>query len=186
MNSELAFTVKYDGVASELKTHCGICEAFDPDITSEPPKLTKIIGLWDTGASCSAISQRAVTALNLKSTGAAVINHANGVSTVPTYLLNVMLPNEVGIPFVRVTEAQLNGDFDILIGMDLISKGDFSICNKEGKTTFSFQIPSTHNLDFVQEFNDKHHKPIIKDKLPGRNDPCHCGSGAKYKNCHGK
>jgi hypothetical protein len=21
-------------------------------------------------------------------------------------------------------------------------------------------------------------------KLPGRNDPCHCGSGKKYKNCH--
>jgi len=24
-----------------------------------------------------------------------------------------------------------------------------------------------------------------KEKL-GRNDPCHCGSGKKYKNCHGK
>jgi len=21
-------------------------------------------------------------------------------------------------------------------------------------------------------------------QLPGRNDPCHCGSGKKYKNCH--
>ena len=28
--------------------------------------------------------------------------------------------------------------------------------------------------------------PIIKDKLPGRNDPCPCGSGKKFKNCHGK
>ncbi len=27
--------------------------------------------------------------------------------------------------------------------------------------------------------------PIIKDKLPGRNDPCPCGSGKKFKNCHG-
>ncbi len=30
------------------------------------------------------------------------------------------------------------------------------------------------------------HSPIIKDKLPGRNDPCPCGSGKKFKNCHGK
>lgn len=28
--------------------------------------------------------------------------------------------------------------------------------------------------------------PIHKDKLPGRNDPCPCGSGKKFKNCHGK
>ena len=28
--------------------------------------------------------------------------------------------------------------------------------------------------------------PIIKDKMPGRNDPCPCGSGKKFKQCHGK
>ena len=28
--------------------------------------------------------------------------------------------------------------------------------------------------------------PIIKDKLPGRNDPCPCVSGKKFKNCHGR
>ncbi len=29
-------------------------------------------------------------------------------------------------------------------------------------------------------------QPIVKDKLPGRNDPCPCGSGKKFKNCHGR
>ena len=28
--------------------------------------------------------------------------------------------------------------------------------------------------------------PIIKDKMPGRNDPCPCGSGKKFKSCHGR
>ncbi len=28
--------------------------------------------------------------------------------------------------------------------------------------------------------------PIVKEKLPGRNDPCPCGSGKKFKHCHGK
>ena len=28
--------------------------------------------------------------------------------------------------------------------------------------------------------------PIIKDKMPGRNDPCPCGSGKKFKACHGR
>ena len=29
-------------------------------------------------------------------------------------------------------------------------------------------------------------QPIVKDKLPGRNEPCPCGSGKKFKNCHGR
>ncbi|QTN10411.1 preprotein translocase subunit SecA [Mammaliicoccus vitulinus] len=29
-------------------------------------------------------------------------------------------------------------------------------------------------------------KPIVKDEQIGRNDPCPCGSGKKYKNCHGQ
>ena len=28
--------------------------------------------------------------------------------------------------------------------------------------------------------------PIVKDKMPGRNDPCPCGSGKKFKQCHGR
>ena len=27
-------------------------------------------------------------------------------------------------------------------------------------------------------------QPVRKDYIPGRNDPCWCGSGKKYKNCH--
>ena len=29
-------------------------------------------------------------------------------------------------------------------------------------------------------------QPIHAEKLPGRNDPCPCGSGKKFKNCHGR
>jgi preprotein translocase subunit SecA len=29
-------------------------------------------------------------------------------------------------------------------------------------------------------------QPIVKEKKVGRNDPCPCGSGMKYKQCHGK
>ena len=30
------------------------------------------------------------------------------------------------------------------------------------------------------------HQPIIRDKMPRPNDPCPCGSGKKFKNCHGQ
>ena len=33
---------------------------------------------------------------------------------------------------------------------------------------------------------EQRRQPIVKDKMPGRNDPCPCGSGKKFKNCHGR
>ena len=38
----------------------------------------------------------------------------------------------------------------------------------------------------TRENLEANHTPLVKDKLPGRNDPCPCGSGKKFKNCHGK
>jgi hypothetical protein len=28
--------------------------------------------------------------------------------------------------------------------------------------------------------------PVTVEKVPGRNEPCFCGSGKKYKLCHGR
>ncbi len=36
------------------------------------------------------------------------------------------------------------------------------------------------------EGEESQQQPIIADKRPGRNDLCPCGSGKKYKNCHGQ
>ena len=50
------------------------------------------------------------------------------------------------------------------------------------------QIPKqkTVNLQNLKT-NDATAKGVAQaDKKPGRNDPCPCGSGKKYKNCHGK
>ena len=29
-------------------------------------------------------------------------------------------------------------------------------------------------------------QPVRVEKTPGRNEPCFCGSGKKYKLCHGR
>jgi preprotein translocase subunit SecA len=31
-----------------------------------------------------------------------------------------------------------------------------------------------------------HREPIVREKMPRPNDPCPCGSGKKFKNCHGR
>ena len=81
------------------------------------------------------------------------INHANGQSIVNIHHVSLTLPNKTLFPFVRVIETNLSG-FDLLIGMDIITKGDFSISNMNGKTTFSFRIPSYKEIDFEAENND--------------------------------
>jgi plasmid stability protein len=39
-------------------------------------------------------------------------------------------------------------------------------------------------LDDDEEYEDDYDEPVIAEPKPGRNDPCWCGSGKKYKKCH--
>lgn len=41
-------------------------------------------------------------------------------------------------------------------------------------------------VPLVKFLPDLSNQPVIADKKPGRNDPCLCGSGKKYKKCCGK
>ena len=38
----------------------------------------------------------------------------------------------------------------------------------------------------AQDTREQRREPVRVDKMPGRNDPCPCGSGKKFKNCHGR
>jgi len=40
--------------------------------------------------------------------------------------------------------------------------------------------------DYIDPSEPVKHEPIRVEKTPGRNEPCPCGSGKKYKHCHGK
>ena len=38
-------------------------------------------------------------------------------------------------------------DYDVLLGMDIITQTDFLITNKDGKTTFQFRTPSEGGVE---------------------------------------
>lgn len=40
--------------------------------------------------------------------------------------------------------------------------------------------------DTREGYNEVNHTPYVADKMPRPNDPCPCGSGKKFKNCHGR
>jgi len=182
-NQSKSFTLQAEGILRDLKTECGVCEAFDPLSGEKHPNIETFIGLWDTGATGSVISENVVKKLGLTPISKAKVFHADGTSIVNVYAINLFLPNQVAFKFIKVTEGKLQG-FDLLIGMDIITTGDFSISNTDNKTTFSFRVPSVKRTDFVEEA--KPHTIVNTTKKIGRNEPCPCGSGKKYKHCHGK
>lgn len=183
VNNIKAFSVSHEGVARMIKSECAVSIAYDPNLDKgEHPPVAKYLALWDTGATGSVITKKVIEELKLEPTGITKAFHAQGDGIVNTYLVNILLPNSVGFISLAVTEGVLN-EMDVLIGMDIISSGDFAITNFEGNTTFTFQVPSTKKIDFVKDVNDKLHTPLVKPRILGRNDPCYCGSKKKYKNC---
>lgn len=47
--------------------------------------------------------------------------------------------------------------------MDVITKGDFAISNYDGKTVFTFRIPSIAVTDYIQELSDAVNKEVNKN-----------------------
>lgn len=167
-----------------LSTPVLIYPPFDPKTTKLFPPSKEYSAIWDTGATGCVISKKVVNDLNLKPIGATKIQTAERTTLSNVYLINLWLPNKVGISFTRVTEGSFGDDADVLIGMDIISSGDLAITNKNRKTTFTFRTPSIETIDFVQSKESaKQIKPLPAVR---RNAPCPCGSGKKYKYCHGK
>lgn len=156
MSEYRAFTLKSQGLLNRLPTDALILSKTRDTTKDYTPKMWSAI--WDTGATKSCITQKIVDDLSLIPVGRTSIKTANGETIVNTYFVDIGLPNGVMVPNVLVSCADLGKDIDILIGMDIISLGDFSITNFNRKTIFSFRIPSVTNTDFVEDYNKEHEK----------------------------
>lgn len=141
----------------------------------------------DTGATNSVITKSIAQKLELVPISVANVRGVHGIQEVNVYFATITLNNKNISVSTFVTECEeLSEDSSVgmLIGMNIITKGDFAVTNYQGNTTMSFRVPSLQKIDFVTGM--KTGQPIIKDKVPGKNDPCNCGSGKKYKHCCGK
>lgn len=183
-----SFTVKCKGIARVLLTPIIVSSTFKNN-----KKQTQINAIWDTGATSSVISPKMVKECGLIPIGKDKVHTAGGIVTQNVYLINIGLPNGILIESVRVTEAQEIAGADALVGMDIISLGDFAISNFNGETSFTFRIPSNKVFDFVKESNNqklnecraelKKSERLLKQH---GNEKCGCGSEKKYRYCCGK
>lgn len=143
-----AFTCTGEGILNRLCTDVYVFSKYNTQI---PSKSIKWKAVWDTGATGTCISQNVVNQLNLIPIGKTTSSTAGGIVECNTYCVDIILPNGVTANDFVVQEVKLT-DCDLLIGMDIIRHGDFSISNHNGKTKFSFRIPSIAHIDYVQEY----------------------------------
>ncbi|MBR6250133.1 MAG: SEC-C domain-containing protein [Bacteroidales bacterium] len=170
----------YIGTANCIKTEVHITNAFTN-------RTIDTLGIWDTGATNSVITKSVAQSLGLIAVSKANVRGVHGTREVNVYYVNITLNNKDISINTQVTECdELSGDKSVgmLIGMNIITMGDFAITNYQGKTTMSFRVPSMQRIDFVAGMQSG--QTIVKDRIPNRNDSCPCGSGKKYKNCCGK
>lgn len=132
-----------------------VSEAFDPKTRGTEPERQKeqYRAIWDTGATNTCITRRVAEQLGLEPTGKARVSGVHGVKEVPKYLINLYLPNNVNFAGISATEAEIGNNIDVLIGMDVISHGDLAISNFNGRTIFSFRVPSVDEIDFKIEID---------------------------------
>lgn len=64
-----------------------------------------------------------------------------------TYYVDLMVPGEMTFKTLEVTEGELE-DVDVLIGMDVISQGDFCISNGNNETVVAFRSPAGEPIKF--------------------------------------
>jgi hypothetical protein len=80
----------------------------------------------------------------LRRIGPILLQGIDGVEKSQAYEINLSLPSKITIHELTVVSKN-PGDmvwWDVIIGMDVISQGDFSVMNRNGKTEWSFSVPA--------------------------------------------
>jgi hypothetical protein len=151
-----SLTKEHDSIVLAVYTSASVSI---PPVISETREMSEVLPtrnvktLWDTGATHIAISDRLATEMQLPLEDFARVSTASGILRVPVYLIQLGLPNHFVFEELEAVEFAYSDedDCDLIIGMDVMTQGDLSITNFEGKTVFSFRIPSLHRIDFEAE-----------------------------------
>lgn len=107
-------------------------------------------GLIDTGSADSGITETVVNKLKITPINDKEYHTANGKIVAPRYNVNLTLQNSVSFTNVIAGLFDDNGDgFDFLIGMDIISQGNFAVTNYNGTMRISFEYPAHGTIDFT-------------------------------------
>lgn len=141
------YKVNFHGDSLEyvLKTNVHIRNAFDLK------RVVQCQAIWDTGAVYSAITAQCAKELGLTPLETVKAVSASGQFDARLYLIRIEIEG-LGLSIVaEALECELlheAKEVGLLIGMNVISKGDLMISNLDGRTSLSFRIPPDERIEF--------------------------------------
>lgn len=106
--------------------------------------VQRCTAIWDTGATSSMISESLAKELKLEPEGSVKVSGVHGIEDAKIYTIDLIFGNGFTLDKLQVSEAGNNAGFDVLIGMDIISKGLFIVdgVNNAGKgCQIAFALP---------------------------------------------
>ena len=103
--------------------------------------------VWDTGATNTIISSAVIDALGLKPVRQTQIEGVGGCMDSSVYKINIYVDGCLEFTGIEALSGDI-GDYDVIIGMDIITLGNFVITNKDDQTWFAFRYPSSEHIEF--------------------------------------
>lgn len=111
--------------------------------------------MWDTGSPITVLKKSIISQLNLTPDGdKKKFYHAGDFTMNDCYRVNLLIPENILIENLQIAEWMINYDVkecDAIIGMDIISKGDFTISNHHGVMMVCFRYPSAWNINLLNQ-----------------------------------
>ena len=135
----------FDGRIQAILSDAYVFEAVDLDNEEPTNHYFTSCAAWDTGAEITIISPRVVKSLNIKPVAQTKVMGIGGEEKVEVFKIHVGLPNGFIYEDLIVYCSDID-DYDILIGMDIISLSDFFLTNVNGNNKFCFRLPAEGTL----------------------------------------
>ena len=146
------YTQRNSDIIEAIVSECRICQAVDFKNGEFPSKVyTSQNAVWDTGATNTLISSKVVQNLGLKPYGTSGFSTANVIVEAKVYEIHLAIPSAGVVCNVMAMEKD-DEDYEVVIGMDVISQGDFAFTNHDGHSTYSFRLPSQEEIILKQTF----------------------------------
>jgi len=134
---EYSLRIEFKKVVNQIVFPCSLSPFTEPE-KIDSSKIQSFRALLDTGSVDCCITESTARKLQLTSIGKRNSYGSTGPGVSNIYLVNLHLPWTIIMP-VEVMDSADHPDFDLIIGMNILSKGNLSIENSGGKTVFQFK-----------------------------------------------
>ncbi|KKT29918.1 MAG: preprotein translocase subunit SecA [Candidatus Collierbacteria bacterium GW2011_GWC2_44_18] len=156
-----ALTTTFSGKANTLVNEVGIAI---PTTNLRKVHSHRYKAIWDTGATNCVITSKVVGDLGILPFSKRKVAGISGEVIANVYYVDIFLPNGVCVTDIVAFETpDLVGEPEMLIGMDIIGLGDFSVTQANGHTVMSYRIPSIKDINYAEEAK------ILMDRFTTKN-----------------